>query len=256
MTVRLCRVNRIEHPLIAINGEMVPGKTAPRLSLNNLYADAVLRAGGVPIALAPVGGPRDIARMLDNVDGLVLGGGDDFDLERLGLTKNHPSVKPVMSAKQDFDVELVRAALAKKLPILGICYGMQIFAVVEGGSLHQHIPDDRPGAREHRGNVLHSVEVLAGTKLANLVETHQLETVSSHHQAVAAVGPQWRISARDDQGLIEAIERPDLPFCVAVQWHPERSPQGSPHDRLFRGLVGAAGVARSRELFSSAPARR
>ncbi|MCC6405660.1 MAG: gamma-glutamyl-gamma-aminobutyrate hydrolase family protein [Planctomycetes bacterium] len=245
-------MNRVEHPLIAINGEMVPGKTAARLSLNNLYADAVLRAGGVPIAIPPVGGPRDIARLLANVDGVVLGGGDDFDLERLGLAKNHPSVQPVMPAKQDFDVELVRAALERKLPILGICYGMQIFAVVDGGSLHQHIPDDRPGAREHRGNVLHAVEVLAGTKLAAIVETRELETVSSHHQAVATVGAKWRVGARDDQGLIEAIERPDLPFCVGVQWHPERSPQGSAHDRLFRALVGAAGVARSRELFSPA----
>ena len=68
-------MNRVEHPLIAINGEMVPGKTAARLSLNNLYADAVLRAGGVPIAIPPVGGPWDIARLLANVDGLVLGGG-------------------------------------------------------------------------------------------------------------------------------------------------------------------------------------
>lgn len=247
-------MKRVEHPLIAINGEMVPGKTAPRLSLNNLYADAVLKAGGVPLAIPPVGGPRDIARLLDNVDGVVLGGGDDFDLERLGLGRNHPSVTPVMPAKQDFDVELVRAALARRIPILGICYGMQIFGVVDGGSLFQHIPDDRPGAREHRGNVLHSVEIVAGTKLASLVEVQELETVSSHHQAVASVGPRWIVSARDDQGLIEAIERPDLPFCVGVQWHPERSPEGSPHDRLFRGLVGAAGVARSRELF--APARR
>ncbi|MBI5434978.1 MAG: gamma-glutamyl-gamma-aminobutyrate hydrolase family protein [Planctomycetes bacterium] len=245
-------MNRVEHPLIAINGELVPGKTAARLSLNSLYPDAVLRAGGVPIGIPPVGGPRDIARLLASVDGLVLGGGDDFDLARLGLGENHPSVTPVMPAKQDFDVELVRAALERKLPILGICYGMQIFAVVDGGSLHQHIPDDRPGAREHRGNVLHSVEVLAGTKLATIVETRELETVSSHHQAVATVGAKWRISARDDQGLIEAIERPDLPFCVGVQWHPERSPQGSAHDRLFRALVGAAGVARSRELFSPA----
>lgn len=249
-------MNRVEHPLIAVNGEMEPGKTAPRLSLNNLYADAVLRAGGVPLAIPPVGGPRDIAKLLACVDGLVLGGGADFDLERLGLGKNHPSVAPVMPAKQDFDVELVRAALAMRIPILGICYGMQIFAVVDGGSLHQHIPDDRPGAREHRGNVLHPVEVTPGSKLAALVEAHGLEVVSSHHQAVATVGPRWTVGARDDQGLIEAIERADLPFCVGVQWHPERSPQGSPHDRLFRGLVGAAGVARSRALFGGATAGR
>lgn len=244
-------MNRVQHPLITINGELEPGKTAPRLSLNVLYADAVLRAGGVPVAIPPVGGPRDVARLLASVDGLVLGGGADFDLERLGRGKNHPSVDTVMPAKQDFDVELVRAALERDLPILGICYGMQIFAVVDGGSLHQHIPDDRPGAREHRGNVLHSVELVASTKLANLIESSELEVVSSHHQAVASVGPRWIVSARDDQGLIEAIERPDSAFCLGVQWHPERSPQGSPHDRLFRGLVGAAGVARSRELFAA-----
>ncbi|MCE9594036.1 MAG: gamma-glutamyl-gamma-aminobutyrate hydrolase family protein [Planctomycetes bacterium] len=248
-------MSRVEHPLIAINGEMEPGKTAPRLSLNNLYADAVLRAGGVPIAIPPVGGPRDIARLLANVDGIVLGGGEDLDLARLGRGANHAQVNLVLPAKQDFDVALARAALERGLPVLGVCFGMQLLAVVEGGAMHQHLPDDRPGSREHRGNVVHPVEVVAGTKLASLLELVSLDVVSSHHQAVASLGPDWRVSARDDQGLIEAIERPDHFFCVGVQWHPERSPEGGPNDRLFRALVGAAGVARARELHSPAAAQ-
>ena len=90
----------------------------------------------------------------------------------------------------------------------------------------------------------------AASKLARLTGVDQLDVISRHHQAVAAVGPGWQVSATDDEGLIEAIERADLPFMLGVQWHPELSPEGSPHDRLFRGLVGAAGVAAARRLDS------
>ncbi len=78
------------------------------------------------------------------------------------------------------------------------------------------------------------------TKLANLVGVELLTVVSRHHQALSAVGPRWIVSAADDEGLIEAIERPDHPFAVGVQWHPELSPPSSPHAHLFEGLVAAA----------------
>jgi putative glutamine amidotransferase len=245
-------VPSVEHPLIAINGEMELAKGSSRLLLSNRYADAVLRAGGVPVAIVPVGGPRDIERLLERVDGLVLGGGDDLDLERLRVAKNHPAQNPILPAKQDFDVELVRAALERGLPMLAICYGMQLLSVIGGGGLHQHLPDDRPGLREHRGGTNHPVIVERDSKLGRLVQTDELDVVSSHHQGVASVGPDWLVCARDDQGLIEAIEDPARAFAIGVQWHPERSPEGSPHDRLFRGLVGAAGVAASRASFSTA----
>ncbi len=249
-------MSRAEHPLIAINGEMELGKSAPKLVLGNRYADSVLRAGGIPIAIPPVGGPRDIENLLENVDGLILSGGDDLDLERLGRGANHPAIHTILAAKQDFDVELARAALERDLPVLGICLGMQLLGVLGGSRLFQHLPEDRPGSREHRGYVEHSVSIAKGSRLARILECESLAVSSSHHQALASVEAPWIATAHDDEGLIEAIEHPRAYFAIAVQWHPERSPEGSAHDRLFRALVGAAGVAAARSLYGAPVATR
>lgn len=236
---------RRSRPLIAINGCLAEGD-APKVELRLTYADAVLRAGGIPVALPPVGGPEDVAAVLERVDGLVLGGGDDFDTERLGLGETHASAVRTPAAKQDWDFLLVRTALERGVPVLGICYGMQALGLAEGARLVQHIPEERPEAGEHGGNRLHPVQIEVGTKLAELVGVGPLDVISRHHQALESVSPPWRVSARDASGLVEAIERDGHPFALGLQWHPELSPEGSPHDRLFRALTDAAAFAANR----------
>ena len=231
-------------PLIAVNGLLETG-AGPALKLANRYSEAILAAGGVPVAIPPVGGPADLRRLLERVDGLLLTGGDDFSMERLGLGATHPAAQPVPGEKQDFDVELARAALELQLPVLGICYGMQLLALVEGGRLFQHLPEERPGSRVHSGGVRHSVAIAPGTKLASALDLLDHEVVSRHHQAVSAVAAPWRVSARDDEDLIEAIERSGHPFALGVQWHPELAPEGGADGRLFRALVNAAGLAQA-----------
>ncbi|MCY3001378.1 MAG: gamma-glutamyl-gamma-aminobutyrate hydrolase family protein [Planctomycetota bacterium] len=228
-----------ERPLIAINGEMSSGEN-PQVSLKNRYADAVLKAGGVPVVIPPVGGPSDIRRLLERVDGLVLSGGDDFDTARLGLGPTHAAAKPVPQAKQDFDVALAQAALELKVPTLGICYGMQLLGLVGGGTLYQHLPEEWSGKQLHSGGALHEVALEPGSRIARVVDRATLEVVSRHHQAVREVGAGWRVAARDAEGLVEALELPSHPFLVGVQWHPELAPEGTAHDRLFRALVFAA----------------
>ncbi len=235
-------MSRVEHPLIAVNGLLSVEKD-PRLVLSVRYADSVLKAGGVPVAIPPVGGPGDVRRLLERVDGLLLGGGDDFATEPLGLGPTHPAATPVPRAKQDFDLVLVRAALELGVPVLGICYGMQLLGLAEGARLYQHLPDDVPGCRPHGGDAEHEVRIEPGTKLARLIGLEEVAVISRHHQALAEVSPPWRVAARDPEGLIEAIEREGHPFAIGVQWHPELSYEGSPHDGLFRGLVGAAALA-------------
>ena len=157
-----------DRPLIVVNGLLEPG-ASPALKLANRYAEAVLAAGGVPLAIPPVGGAAAIEALLERVDGLLLTGGDDFSMERLGKGATHPAACPVPGEKQDFDVTLARAALERDLPVLGICYGMQLLALVGGGDLHQHLPEDRPGARQHSGSVRHPVRAEAGTKLVAIL---------------------------------------------------------------------------------------
>jgi len=115
-----------------------------------------------------------------------------------------------------------------------------LLALVEGGELHQHLPEDRPGGREHAGSVRHGVRVERGSKLAGALGLEEHEVVSRHHQAVAAVAGPWRVCARDDEGLIEAIEHTSRGFVLGVQWHPELGHAGGADERLLRAFVAAA----------------
>jgi putative glutamine amidotransferase len=202
----------------------------------------VRRAGGTPIILpfleAPSG--EELDALVSAADAVILTGGDDFDMERLGLGATHPRATPTPASKQDFDLALARLCLERGLPTLGICYGMQLLALAEGGRLYQHLPEDLPDAAEHAGGVQHAVHLGAETKLASLLGVQQLSVISCHHQALSAVTGPWSVAGTDEQGLIEAIERADHPFAIGVQWHPELSPTDSPHSRLFEGLVEAA----------------
>ena len=251
-----------DRPLIALNGLSDAADGEPGLRLHDRYAEAVLRGGGIPVALPPVGGPGDIERVLARVDGLVLCGGDDFDTERLGLGPVHPAATVTPRAKQDFDLALVRAAVALGKPMLGICYGMQCLGLYSGAGtgsgsgpagaarLLQHLPEDRPGCQEHSGGVEHRVRVDPESKLAALLGVATLPVISRHHQALTDVAPPWRVAATDEEGLVEAIEHPDLAFAIGVQWHPELSAEGSVHDRLFRSLAHAASLVRADDLFA------
>src|SRR5262245_47799921 len=232
-------------PWIAIVGELFEGERV-ETRLSQRYADAVERAGGVPFVVS-YHSEGLLDELVERADGLVCSGGDDFDTARLELGPTHPAAKPVPGRKQDFDFALARRALAAGLPTLGICYGMQLLALSEGGTLLQHLPDDRPGARSHAGGVRHEVRVLAHTRLRALAGVPTLEVVSRHHQAVAAVGPRWLVSGVDSEDLIEAIERRDHPFALGVQWHPELSTDPA-QARLFAGLVEAARSSGSARL--------
>ncbi len=239
-------------PVIAINGEFETDR-APAIHIPVRYAIAVYRAGGLPLVLPPLAErdhPSYIEELIASVDGLLLSGGDDFDTETIGLGPTHASAKRVPAEKQAFDFALARAALDAHVPTLGICYGMQTLALAEGGDLYQHLPEDRPRAREHRSGALHDVLVEPGSKLAALLGVAEVSVISRHHQALSAVGSEWIVSGTDDEGLIEAIERRDHPFALGVQWHPELdvAPEdrsaargvGDVHARLFTGLVEAA----------------
>jgi putative glutamine amidotransferase len=224
-------------PWIGIVGELVEVERCD-VRLSQRYVDAVERAGGLPFVV-PYHSDGLQDELLERADGLVFSGGDDFDTARMGLGPTHPAAKPVPARKQDLDLALARRALAAGVPTLGICYGMQLLALAEGGTLHQHLPDDRPGAQPHAGGVRHAVRVLAHTRLRALTGLATLEVVSRHHQAVASAGARWLVSGLDAEDLIEAIEHREHAFALGVQWHPELSTDPA-QARLFAGLVEAA----------------
>ena len=239
----------VERPLILVNCTLELG-ARPALKLYTRYAERVAEAGGLALALPPLADRAHLAAALDAADGVLLTGGDDFHTEPLGQGPTHPAAVTTPLAKQEFDLALARLALARGLPVLGICYGMQCLGLEAGARLLQHLPEDRPGCQEHRDSAVHAVSLADTSKLRAATGVERLDVVSRHHQALADVPPPWRVVGRDDEGLVEAIEHEHLPFALGVQWHPELSDPDGPHARLFAAFIAAARAARGRRALA------
>jgi putative glutamine amidotransferase len=218
-----------------------------RYALGTPYVDAVLAAGGLPILLPHA--QDAAAAYLALLDGLVVtGGAFDVPPELYGEARRDVCgvTRPERTA---FEKDLLEAALAARLPVLGICGGMQLLNVVRGGTLHQDLVADaalsgheQPAPKDVPS---HEVQVAPGTLLADLVGAGPLRVNSTHHQAVRDVGAGVLVSARSPDRLVEAIELPDLPFALGVQWHPEAVVRHEArHAAIYGGLVRAARDAR------------
>jgi putative glutamine amidotransferase len=214
--------------------------------VDSAYARAVERAGGTPVYLPLSADPAALAA---RIDALLLPGGDDLAPPRRYPEQVHFELVP--AAQLAFDRALLGAALARGIPVLGICYGMQLLALELGGELYYDLATDVAGAAAHQlGAGRHRVRLVRDSKLAEIVGGEELQVSSRHHQAVRATGPDLCVSARSDDGVIEAVERADG-FCVGVQWHPE-SHGDAESEALFRAFVAAAQPGRSRRTTRTA----
>jgi putative glutamine amidotransferase len=233
-------------PLIGISCEAVSheGKAFRPYDLvcDHRYAEAVNDAGGHPVLL-PIAYRKDtLRRYLEGIDGLVIVGGDDVD-PRLFGEEPEPGTTVIYPQRTMFETWLYTTGKRRGLPILGICYGMQLINVLEGGSLYQEIPRrkktpkvDHHGRRHHA----HRVRIIPDTRLFSITESRWALVATEHHQAVNILAPGFIPSAVADDGIIEAIESPDMPQVLAVQWHPERRRTSAVTRRLFRSFIAAA----------------
>jgi putative glutamine amidotransferase len=180
--------------------------------------------------------------------GVMLLGGGDVDPALYGEA-THATTAIVAAPRDAYEIALVKAAVARDLPIFAICRGVQLLNVALGGSLVQDIPSQVLQALDHRpeggaATIAHYIEVMPETLLAGLVAA-ELErdgfcaVNSRHHQAINALGDGLRVSARSVDGVIEAVERPASRFCVAVQWHPEDFWESGRFQGLFTGFLSA-----------------
>ncbi len=227
---------------LTLDAEKPGGYSAyPWYALRTNYAEAVAAAGGVPLALPHVAALADA--MLDTVDALIVtGGAFDVSPALYGDDEQHGSVV-VKEGRTAAELALLRGALARDMPVLGICGGEQLLAVVLGGSLIQHIPDAVPEALAHeqpnpRHEAGHEVAITAGSLLHRIVGRDRMAVNSSHHQAVRGAG-RGVVNAMAPDGVVEGIEDPARRFCLGVQWHPEFSIDAG-DALIFRALVDAA----------------
>jgi len=196
----------------------------PWYALRQNYADAIVAAGGLPVAL-----PHDAALTadyLDRIDALVVtGGAFDVDPALYGDGDRHATVT-LKEGRTAAEMALTQGAMARDLPVLGICGGEQLLAVALGGTLVQHIPDSVADALEHeqpnpRHEAGHPVSVVTGTLLHRIVGAPEMRVNSAHHQAVRAPGPHAVVNATAPDSVIEGLEDTRYRFCLGVQWHPE-----------------------------------
>ncbi len=236
-------------PLIGLTATVYdhPTKHIAMAALNHSYAEAVLAAGGIPLLIPAITPPEEATALLERLDGVLLTGGGDIDpIHYHG--QEHPAVHNVIAARDAIELALGRLAVARKVPVLGICRGIQVLNVAMGGTLYEDVPSQYGESVRHprdntteRALLAHRVRVAPESRLAALLGTTSLEVNSLHHQAVQALAPGLRAVAWAEDGLIEGAEIPDHPFAVAVQWHPEvLFADHPPHAGLFRGLIEAA----------------
>ncbi|MEG4148644.1 gamma-glutamyl-gamma-aminobutyrate hydrolase family protein [Microcoleus sp. Pol12B5] len=210
--------------------------------LNGTYIDAVQAAGGIPILLPP--NQLDPASIFDAVDGLILSGGGDINPELYGGYVDH-TVYSVNAERDNFELSLAKLALKADIPVLGICRGMQMLNVASGGSLVIHVPDAYGDEVNHGSGIPpraieHTIEIEPTSRLAKIMGKTSTTVVSWHHQAVRKVTSDWQIVANAPDTLVEAMEHCYHPWMIAIQWHPEMSPNCSFNSRIFQAFVEAA----------------
>ncbi|WP_394771536.1 gamma-glutamyl-gamma-aminobutyrate hydrolase family protein [Lacisediminihabitans sp.] len=216
----------------------------PAAFLPKVYFDSVTRAGGIAVLLPPQPVSKEIAnRVLDSLDGLIVTGGKDVDPGRYGQDRHEATDEP-RTDRDAWEDALLTAAIERGLPFLGICRGAQMLNVALGGTLHQHLPEVIGSSRYQLGGGTFNrvpIEAEPGSAVATLIGAEPLHVEVYHHQAIDRLGDGLVVTARSDDGVVQAVEVSGMPFGVAVQWHPE---QNQDDLRLFAGLVDAAREAK------------
>ena len=219
-----------------------------QILLAKAYAEAVAQAGACPVILPPVSDGQMIADTLDRLDGIVFSGGADFSPEYIGEDPlpGLDSFNPVRDANE---FPMLKMALERQMPVLGICRGEQLLGLATGGKIWQDLPS-QTGKTGHsqdapRPEATHRVNVLPGTLLESILGENTLSVNSFHHQAVREIAPTFRVCAYSEDGVIEAIESTEYKPILGVQWHPECLTESQPVNRkLFKWISDEAALYR------------
>ena len=214
--------------------------------LNEAYVKAIMQAGGVPVLIPSSVAESGWDALYARLDGILFSGGGDISLDYF-KGDPHPRIDDVDPERDTVELNLLHAAVSDGKPFLGICRGCQVVNVGLGGTLYTHLPDQFPNALDHAypGNMrtvlVHEVRIEEGTHIADVLGEPIVRVNSHHHQGLKDIAASLRIAGHAPDGLVEAIELPDHPFGLAVQWHPEWLTDQQSTRNLFRRFIEAAG---------------
>jgi putative glutamine amidotransferase len=217
----------------------------PTIMLMQSYINAVIQAGGVPVLIPSLIAEDGWDALYSRLDGILFSGGGDIGME-YSPGESHPRIDDVDLARDSLELKMVQAAASDGKPFLGICRGCQVVNVALGGNLYTHIPDQLPNALDHSypGNMrkvlVHEIKIDEGTQIAEIFGEPIIKVNSLHHQGLKDIAPSIRVAGHAPDGLVEAIELPEHPFGLAVQWHPEWLTDQEGTRNLFRKFVQAS----------------
>jgi putative glutamine amidotransferase len=217
----------------------------PIILLQQSYVRAVMQAGGVPMLIPSMISQDGWDAVYSRLDGILFSGGGDIALDHFAGDP-HPRIDDVEPERDSVEIKMLQAAASDGKPFLGICRGCQVMNVALGGTLYTHLPDQLPNALDHSypGNMrtvlVHEIKIEEGTRAAEIYGTPIIKVNSLHHQGLKDIAPMLRVAGHAPDGLVEAIELPDHPFGLGVQWHPEWLTDQEVTRNLFRKFVEAA----------------
>lgn len=239
-------MQKVKIPLIGITSNLMTISEGPfqgqgRFFLNQGYVDSIVKAGGNPILLPPLGDRELIRRQLSSLDGLIFSGGHDVHPSNYG-EEPHSLLGETSSERDAYESKLLEIAYEMEIPLLGICRGMQLMNVYFGGKLHQDLSltnHDLDSAHVDSFNLdLHEVNLAPKSLLAAIFQTSALKVNSYHHQTVKEMASGLQVTATSADGFIEGIAHLNHPWLQGVQWHPEV--QYDEMEPLFKAFIQAA----------------
>lgn len=218
-------------------------KKSNTLGVKRAYIDEVLLAGGYPVLLTYDECATELI-VDEMLDGLLLIGGEDISPESGGASKYTPGYQYCVE-RDTFELELVKYGIKKGLPILGICRGMQVLFSATGGKIIYDVEEENQSGLKHRLSILepsfHDVNIFSDSKLFDICGQNKIHVTSYHHQGIRWSPEQdalWKISAKSEDGIIEAIELKDAKYILGVLWHPEiKNNQTTSQDNIIRDFV-------------------
>ena len=233
-------------PVIIVAGHLERHvKSTPIYGAKQAYLQAILRASGLPLIVAPILPAEDLPALIRLGDGFLFCGGGDVEPQRYG--GNACTRLGGLDAERDeFELQLLPLILKADKPLLAICRGVQVLNVALGGTLICDIASQLPQASKHdyypgfkRDQVVHQVNIQPNTLLAATLGLGKVGTNSLHHQAIDQLGRGLAPNARAEDGVIEGVEMPSKRFVLGLQWHPECMPESAVMQHLFEAFITA-----------------